>query len=222
MKKNTLFIFIVMLSIIALLSQPAFAQENKKFSVGLRGSYNTYQDDNMNFFPIEVGTSFDDAFGISADFSYYFTNFFSLELSIGYTQTDMNTDSFLFGRERYGELTQIPILLSARYHFDYKQRAVPYFGAGIGYFINDMDNADGNGEFFDGAPPGVESFCDDAFGYHFNVGVDILLIEHLVMNIDIKYAIMETDIGYNGAGYDESSETDIKTLSTGLGIKYYF
>ena len=180
-----------------------------------------YQDDEVELFSTNFDTSYDNSLGVSFDFSYFFVKSFSLEFSLGYTQTDMEV-GYRGDTEAYGTLTQIPILLTARYHFVFNDKVVPYIGAGIGYYLNDMDNADGNGDFFDGAPSGVESFADDAFGYHINAGVEFFIIDRLALNIDLKYVLMSTDIGFEGAGYDESSDSKVDVFSTGVGIKYYF
>lgn len=128
----------------------------------------------------------------------------------------------IFGAGGYGELTQIPVLLTWRYHFAPNDKTGVYVGLGIGCYMHDMKNADGNGDYFYGAPAGVHSFADDALGYHVNAGMECFLSESVAMNIDLKYEMLDVDMGFKGAGYDVKDSTSLNAFVTGIGVKYYF
>lgn len=77
-----------------------------------------------------------------------------------------------------------------------------------------MTRADDIGDYFDGAPPGVKAFADDAVGYHVNAGIECFLSEHVALNMDLKYVMLDADIGFNGAGYDMKDSIENRKLVT--------
>jgi outer membrane protein W len=221
MKMKKLLGIVVLSFVMVLVSQSSFAQEAKKFAFGARVSYNIFQDDEIELFNTNIDTEYDSSVSISADFTYLFNESFSLELSLGYLKTDMTVSRF-GDKLGYGELTQIPILLTGRYHFSVNDKVMPYIGLGVGYYLNDMEDADGNGDFFDDAPSGVNSFADDAFGFHLAGGVEYFVTDNVALNLDLKYVLLSTTIGFDGAGYDENDSTTLNSFVFGIGAKYYF
>lgn len=88
--------------------------------------------------------------------------------------------------------------------------------------MHDMKNADGNGDYFYGAPAGVSAFADDVLGYHVNAGMECFLSESVAMNIDLKFEMLDVDMGFKGAGYDVKDSTSLNVFVTAIGVKYYF
>jgi outer membrane protein W len=224
-KKTRVLVVVVLAVVIVLKGQLVFAQE-KRFAVGVRAAYNSYEGGDIELF-LPSHADYDIALGISAGVTYFFSKSFSLELDVGRQETTMKVEEFdvFFGLDTvsdYGELTQIPVLLTGRYHFAPSDKTTVYVGLGIGYYIHDMKNADGDGDFFDGAPPGVNAFADDGFGYHVNTGMECFLSPSVALNIDLKYVMLDVDIGFKGAGYDVKDNTSLNAFVTGFGIKYYF
>ena len=83
-------LIVVVVSIAMVLTgQLSFAQETKKFAMGVRAAYNIYQDDEINFGG-DFDTEYDAAVALSVDFTYFFHHAFSLELSVGHLTTDMD------------------------------------------------------------------------------------------------------------------------------------
>lgn len=178
MKKAQALVVVVLAVVVVLMGQLAFAQE-KRFAIGVRAAYNSYDGGDIELFlPSEA--DYDFAIGISAGVTYFLSKSISLELDVGRQETTMKveeTDVF-FGFNAaydYGELTQIPVLLTGRYHFTPSDKTTLYAGLGIGYYIHDIKKDDTRGGFFNGAPPGVEAFADDGFGYHVNTGIECFL-----------------------------------------------
>jgi len=170
---------------------------------------------------VDADSTFDDAVLLEMNFTYFFYRYFSLELSAGYTQTDMDV-SFLGFEGRYGELEQIPILLTGRFHWPVDERFSLYAGGGAGYYLHDIDRADGPGEFFNGSPAGVEAFVDDGFGFHVNAGIEFFIFDHFALNLDVKYIWLQVDIGFEGAGLYSKDSTNLDALVIGTGLKFYF
>lgn len=219
MKRTHVWLGVVVAVAIVLTGQLGFAQE-KRFAVGVRAVYNSYHGGDIDLF-LDSDADYEYALGFSADVTYFFSKSFSLELGVGRQETTMKVVDLIMGGD-YGELTQMPVLLTGRYHFAPSDKTTIYTGFGIGYYFHDMTRADGNGDYFDGAPPGVKAFADDAFGYHVNAGMECFLSEHVALNVDLKYVMLDVDIGFNGAGFDVKDSTSLNAFVTGVGVKYYF
>jgi len=220
-RKYALTVLITMVWILS--AQPGFARDTGKFGVGLRVSYYGIQDDTINAFGIDSDSESDDTALFEVNFTYFFCRYFSLELSGGYTQTDMDIAFLPMGSIRkYGELEQIPILLTGRFHWPVTEWFSPYVGGGAGYYTNDIDRADGPGEFFNPAPASVEAFADDEFGFHAAAGVEFFISDHFALNLDVKYIWLQVDIGFEGGGFFSEGSSNLDALTAGVGLKYYF
>jgi len=225
---NQKYLLAILATVVLLLSpQPVFAQDTGKFGFGVRVSYYGIQDDHFSYFTtfasaVDVESEFDEAVLIEFDLTYFFCRYFSLELSAGYVKTDMDYSES--GSEgMYGELEQVPILLTARIHWPINEWFSPYIGGGAGYYINGIDKAEeGPADFFSGAPPAVEALVDEVFGFHAAAGIEFFINDHFALNLDVKYIWQETNIGFDGAGFDSSDSSHLDALTAGVGLKYYF
>jgi len=189
-----------------------------RFSLGARVSYLNYSDDDYTVFGIKVDTEPDDAVMFDVNFSYFFTNYFSAELSAGYVETDVDlTGAGSSGMA--GELQQIPILLTGRFNIPIHNKIVPYLGGGVGYFINDFNQNDSVIELIYGA--GAEVDVDNSWGYLINGGVDFLFMTNLALNFDVKYIWNKIEADVDRLGF-EKEEFDANMLVIGGGMKYYF
>jgi outer membrane protein len=189
-----------------------------RYSLGARVSYVNYSDDDYTVRGTKVDTEPDDAVMFDGNFSYFFTNYFSVELSGGYVETDVDlTGGGSSGTA--GELQQIPILLTGRFNIPIQNKLVPYLGGGVGYFINDFDQNDSVIEFIYG--PGADVDVDNTWGYHINGGIDFLFTPNLALNLDFKYIWNEIEADVDRAGFTKE-EFDVNMFVVGGGIKYYF
>ncbi|MFC1813353.1 OmpW family protein [Thermodesulfobacteriota bacterium] len=217
--------FVVLIAMVLIFSpQPGVAEDTGKFGFGVRASFYGIQEDHFSgftTFAFDVESEFDAAVLIELDLTYFFCRYFSLELSAGYVKTDMDYSSSGF-KGMYGELEQVPILLTARVHWPVTERLRPYIGGGAGYYINDIDKVEGPADFFFGAPPAVEALIDEVFGFHAAAGIEFFISDHFAFNLDVKYIWQETNIGFDGAGFDSSDSSNLDALVAGVGVKYYF
>jgi outer membrane protein W len=199
----------------------AYAQTAKQFALGVQASFHSFQDDEITLFYNRGDTEYDAATAFSINWTCFLTPEFSLEVSLGQLSTDMSVN-VIGVKEGYGELTQMPLLLTGRYHFSIDEKLVPYVGMGIGYYMHDMETAVGSSDYFYGAPSGVEAFADDAWGYHITAGIEYFVSDNVTFGLDLKYVFLSTDIGFDGAGYDERDSTNLDCLVTSVGVKFYF
>ena len=147
---------------------------------------------------------------------------FSIELAAGYSKTDV--DFNLLGLTGdFGEFTQFPILGTARVHLwhpDIERPSGFYFGAGLGYYINDFKLSSAVNTLL----PGYNVDVDNSFGAHFNAGFEINLVESLALNLDFKWIFMnDADVTTSVVGIGSTTtEVELKGWLFGVGLKYYF
>ncbi len=194
------------------------AQElTNKFAIGARGAYYRIADDDMPLGQIKSsGTLYGEG-----NITYFLVNWFSLELSGGYVKPDLDlTWSSTGGVVEYGELEQIPILLTAHFHW---WKEIPlvglYAGAGFGYFINDFEVSNSLRSLY----PNVAVDADNSLGFHIVAGLEYFVTKKLALNLDFKYVYNPVDFVQRQPGVNDLPfDLDLNTFYGGAGIKYYF
>jgi outer membrane protein len=181
-----------------------------RFGIGVRVGYGDYSDDDQTFSGGKVELESDGAFMYGVNLTYFLHEYFSLELGVDYSETDvyLNYSSGMSGKA--GELEQIPVLLTGRMHFSTNHKVTPYLGVGIGYYFNDFDNDSGS--------PNID--IDDSFGFHVNGGLEVFITDDAAINLDMKYVWEEVDVDNNFPGSDEEFKRN--QFVAGVGLKYYF
>jgi outer membrane protein W len=199
---NLAFVFTLILSLSSY-AQSNETSNNKRLTgknvLGIRVNYANYQDGDDNIFGSGVDVEVDDDFGFGANYTYFVSENFSLELSADYIESDVELS--LGGlSEDVDELEQISVLLAGRIHPKLNSKILPYLSGGIGYFFNDMD----------------EESVDDSYGYFIGAGVEVFLSDSLCLNLDLKY--IWTEIETDTDSIDIAEDPFI----AGLGLKFYF
>ena len=93
--------------------------------------------------------------------------------------------------KQLGSVNALPPTLTAQWHFNPDQTFDPYVGAGINYTIM----LDRNLKVARGALAGSKIKIDsDSWGYALQAGFDINLKDGWLINADVKYIIMDTDV----------------------------
>jgi outer membrane protein len=158
------------------------------------------------------------------DFSYFFTESFSLELILGTSKHNVNTLgsdlTAVAGPANadvdLGSVYLLPPTLLAQYHFNYDGFR-PYVGAGINYTI--FYSVDAGNTIKDVS-------YDNAFGVAFQGGLDYDLNDKWFLNIDAKYILLSTDVTVDAsnlaAGLSIPAKVDINPLLLGFGIGMRF
>jgi outer membrane protein len=115
----------------------------------------------------------------------------------------------------------IPILLTAQFHpmengapFD------PYFGLGVGYYINSA-NASSEAKTLSGFSD-YKVEVDDSVGFHLAVGANMKVSSVVAFVIDARYAFTSTDLNLKGGGSTFSDSINLNGLVVTAGLKYFF
>ena len=155
------------------------------------------------------------------DVSYYFTKNIAAELilALGTEHNVSIEDDNLatVGNQDLGSVNLLPPTLTVQWHFNPDQMIDPYVGAGINY-TNFLDrNLKINSGPLLGSKIKVDS---DSWGYALQAGVDINLDDGWLINADVKYVNIETDVELrpNGGVWTKIDDLDINPWVIGVGI----
>ena len=154
------------------------------------------------------------------DISYYFTKNIAAELILALgTRHDVSVKGDALptvGNQDLGSINALPPTLTAQWHFNPDQTFDPYVGAGINY-TNMLDR---NLKFSSGALAGTKIKVDsDSWGYALQAGLDVNLKDGWLINADIKYLNITTDVKAKIAGnWTKIDSLDINPWVIGFGV----
>ena len=155
------------------------------------------------------------------DISYYFTKNIAAELILALgSRHDVRVkgDSLTtIGNQNLGSVNLLPPTLTLQWHFNPDQMFDPYVGAGVNY----THMLDKNVKFTRGALAGNKiKIENDSWGYALQAGLDINLKDGWLLNADVKYVTVDTDVKANipGLGWRKVDSLDIDPWVFGLGI----
>ncbi len=193
-------------------SQTALGGE--KFGLGVNLSYMGVADAGA-----DDAIEFDGTSMIGLNATAYVNKLISLAVDLGYSQVDLDAKGAGAGGVTVsaGELTQTPLLATLRIHLPIFDSVDPYVGGGIGYYFNEFDTSDF------AALTGGEIKTDDNFAVHINGGIEMLIGEHLALNLDLKYLWGEADLTNLGSSINiTGDDLEMRTFIGGIGLKFYF
>lgn len=196
----------------------------KKWQVRVRG-VGVIPDESAKIGIIGGDAKISNTFIPELDFTYFFTKNISAELILGTSKHDVSTvgsDISAVGGPtsadvNLGSVNLLPPTLTVQYHFLPDHIFNPYVGAGVNYtfFYNEKE---GN------TVRGIE--YDNAFGYAFQVGFDLMLDDKFFINVDIKKIFLKTDVTVDASnlatGLSIPADVEINPLLLGFGIGMKF
>lgn len=139
------------------------------------------------------------------DFTYYITKNIAAELILA---TGTRHDVDINNGTKLGSVNLLPPTLTVQWHFMPDQTFDPYVGAGVNYTIG-MDNKLGL------VTPGDIKIDRNMWGAAVQAGFDVNLKDGWLLNADVKYVWMNTDVKLNGAKIDD---LDINPWVFGIGF----
>lgn len=138
--------------------------------------------------------------------SYFFTPNIAVELLAAYP---FSHDFELTTINVNGEVDHLPPTLSVQYHFMPNERWKPYVGVGVNYTMFSNAKVD--------APVNVD--LDDSVGAALQAGVDIALDDKWLLNFEVRYIEIQSDVQVNGTGV---GTVDINPMVYGVNVGYRF
>jgi outer membrane protein len=154
------------------------------------------------------------------DISYYFTKNIAAELILALgTEHDVSVhgdSGAVVGNQNLGSVDLLPPTLTAQWHFMPDQKFDPYVGVGVNYtYMLDNDL-----KFSSGALTGTKIKIDsDSWGLVAQAGFDINLEDGWLINADVKYIQMDTDVEAKiGGNWTKIDDLDVNPWVFGIGI----
>jgi outer membrane protein len=158
------------------------------------------------------------------DISYYFTKNIAAELILALgTKHDVSVKGAAAGdavqNQKLGSVDLLPPTLTLQWHFNPDQMIDPYVGAGVNYTVA----LDRNLSFSQALPGNDIKISKDSWGYALQAGVDINLKDGWLINADVKYLDINTNVearlGANNTGaWTKIDDLDINPWVFGLGV----
>lgn len=154
------------------------------------------------------------------DFSYYITKNIAAELILALgTKHDVKVRGDALttvGDQNLGEVNLLPPTLTLQWHFRPDQTFDPYIGAGINY----THMLDRNLKFSRNALAGTKIKIDsDSWGLVAQAGFDVNLKDGWLINADVKYVQIDTDVKAKlASGWTKIDSLDINPWVIGIGV----
>ena len=154
------------------------------------------------------------------DISYYITKNIAAELILAVgTRHNVSIQGDALatvGNQDLGSVNLLPPTLTAQWHFNPDQTFDPYVGAGINYTIM----LDRNLKVSRGALTGTKiKIENDSWGPAVQAGFDINLKDGWLINADVKYVWLDTDVKLKtGGNWTKIDSLDINPWVVGVGI----
>jgi outer membrane protein len=121
------------------------------------------------------------------------------------------------GNQGLGSVNLLPPTLTAQWHFNPDQTIDPYIGAGINYTAFLDRNLIIKSNALAGTKIKVDS---DSWGPALQAGFDINLKDGWLINADVKYVWLDTDVKLNtpAGAWTKIDSLDINPWVVGIGI----
>jgi outer membrane protein len=154
------------------------------------------------------------------DISYYITKNIAAELILAvgtrHNVSIQGDSAGVVGNQALGSVNLLPPTLTAQWHFNPDQTFDPYIGAGINYTIMLDRNLKGSAGAINGNKIKIES---DSWGPALQAGFDINLKDGWLINADVKYIWLDTDVKLKtGNTWRKIDSLDINPWVVGIGI----
>lgn len=150
----------------------------------------------------------DDDTSVSLIGQWFFADAWSLELLASLPfEHEFTVDGAVGGSTQH-----LPPTLGIQYHFNTGGTVIPYIGLGANWTT-----------FFStetyGDLAGADVKLDDSFGVAAQAGIDYMFTDRLMMNLDLRYIQIESDVKVNGA---DAGKAKINPVIYGINIGYKF
>jgi len=157
------------------------------------------------------------------DISYYITKNIAAELILAvgtrHNVSIQKETGAVVPNQDLGSVNLLPPTLTAQWHFNPDQMIDPYVGAGINYTIMLDRNLKVNRGPLAGTKIKIDS---DSWGPALQAGVDINLKDGWLINADVKYVWLDTDVELKnplaGNAWTKIDSLDINPWVVGIGI----
>lgn len=213
--KSILILFVFLLGSIVAATFPSHAEDNLSALHGLlvRGrALAVIPQSSADISGIGGDTELTNSYVPELDLSWFFTPNIAVELIAAVSPHDVKAVGTSLGTVDLGSVWLLPPTVLLQYHHPLPHGFKPYVGAGVNYTVFFNEDAPG------GTVTSID--YDNSFGWALQFGVDYMLNEHWLLNVDVKKLFLNTDVSLNNGAI--TADVDINPWIVGAGIGYRF
>ena len=192
-------------------SLPAYAADQGSLLVRLRG-IDVVPHESADISAIGGTASINSKIVPELDFTYFLSDNIAAELILATSKHNITAVGTALGNVDVGSVWLLPPTLTLQYHFMPDSVIRPYVGAGINYTIFYKSHAAG------GTVTDVS--YSNSFGPALQAGVDFMIDDHWLLNLDVKKIWIKTTARLNNDAIE--ARTKINPWVIGAGIGYRF
>lgn len=168
-------------------------------------------DESADISTIGGNVDISNAYVPEVDLTWFFTKNIAVEAIAAITPHDVKATNTSLGNVDLGSVMLLPPTVLLQYHHPFGKWK-PYVGAGVNYTVFFNDNAPG------GTVTSIS--YDNSFGWALQAGVDYMLTDHWLLNLDLKKLFLSTDVNINNGAI--KANVDIDPWIVGVGVGYRF
>jgi len=146
------------------------------------------------------------------DLTWFFTKNIAVEAIAAITPHEVEAVGTSLGRVDIGDVWLLPPTVLVQYHHPLPYGFKPYVGAGINYTIFLNEDAAGGTV--------TKTDYENSIGWALQFGVDYMLNDHWLLNVDVKKLFLNTEVSLNNGAI--VADVDIDPWIVGVGIGYRF
>ena len=157
-------------------------------------------------------TDISNAYVPELDLTWFFTKNIAVEAIAAIAPHSVDATGTSLGKVDLGNVWLLPPTVLLQYHHPLPNGFKPYVGAGVNYTVF----------FNEDAPGGTVTDIDyeNSFGWALQFGVDYMLDDHWLLNLDVKKVFLDTDVNINNGAI--RADVNIDPWIVGVGIGYRF
>lgn len=150
------------------------------------------------------------------DVAYKWSKYWGVELSLTSARHQVDLVSGLFNGEQAGSVNIMPLTATCQYYFQTSTGFKPYVGLGLNWTqISSFETS----SFF--RANGVSADMDNSWGVTAQIGADVMIDKHWLVNFDLKYSWMGTYTYISDpSGHLPKVDTTIDPVIWGIGFGY--
>jgi outer membrane protein len=185
------------------LTNTATAYEPGDWLIRAGASYVSPSSDNHDVVSVESATN------ATFNFTYMMTDVWALELLAA---VPFKHDLELQNGTKVGSTKLLPPTLSLQYHFRPTETVQPYVGFGLNYTGFSSEKTTGSLE-------GSDLDLSNSWGWGVDLGLDIMLNDNWLFNMDVRYLDIDTKATLDG---ESLGKVEIDPMVFGVHIGYRF
>jgi outer membrane protein len=142
-------------------------------------------------------------------FTYFFTDHFAVDLTVGTTQHTIKAKGAGVDL-KVADTWVLPPVIALQYHFMPKSRFSPYVGIGPNFML-----------YYGGKNyNGLQTHVSDSVGFATQFGADYAIAGPWAANLDVKKVFVESDAKINGGALVSNVNLDPWVISIGVGRRF--